>query len=249
MVLISCNEGEIPYLQYTRPNEPPVRIQNVREYFLHSPNQIPLVSYRTTNYLGQNPEIVRVAFSVVPLLITAIPGFSVNYQVPFGMYVNYVDGRAYFARRNRFYSTYPNLSSKTEAEIISSLYQGYDAFAVPISHRFSISQISVEYRPASEFVHPLGFYSNTDPSISTNRYPNGEPIYVQPTVKPEFGKWILQLFGENKQLMQTISFSSEPGITTGCLTQGCPPDTCEVVCGNIICCYGSDGIAVESFSL
>ena len=27
----------------------------------------------------------------------------------------------------------------------------------------------------------------------------------------------------------------------------CPPNTCEVDCGNHICCYGSDGIAVSSF--
>ncbi len=27
----------------------------------------------------------------------------------------------------------------------------------------------------------------------------------------------------------------------------CPPNTCEVDCGNYICCYGSDGIAVISY--
>ncbi|MDJ0593447.1 MAG: hypothetical protein QNJ72_26255 [Pleurocapsa sp. MO_226.B13] len=29
----------------------------------------------------------------------------------------------------------------------------------------------------------------------------------------------------------------------------CPPGTCKVICGNVACCYGSDGIAVSSFNL
>jgi hypothetical protein len=28
----------------------------------------------------------------------------------------------------------------------------------------------------------------------------------------------------------------------------CPPDTCEVDCGTHVCCYGSDGVSVFSFS-
>lgn len=28
----------------------------------------------------------------------------------------------------------------------------------------------------------------------------------------------------------------------------CPPGTCQVDCGSVYCCYGSDGIAVSSFS-
>ncbi len=30
--------------------------------------------------------------------------------------------------------------------------------------------------------------------------------------------------------------------------QTCPPGTCQVDCGNVYCCYGSNGIAVSSFS-
>lgn len=30
-------------------------------------------------------------------------------------------------------------------------------------------------------------------------------------------------------------------------TQACPENTCEVICGDTICCYDSNGIAVESF--
>jgi hypothetical protein len=28
---------------------------------------------------------------------------------------------------------------------------------------------------------------------------------------------------------------------------GCPPNTCDVLCGNTICCYGSDGVSVLNF--
>lgn len=35
--------------------------------------------------------------------------------------------------------------------------------------------------------------------------------------------------------------------TYTCGSSGCPENTCEVTCGDTICCYGSDGIAVSSF--
>ena len=42
--------------------------------------------------------------------------------------------------------------------------------------------------------------------------------------------------------------STFPDVVTECVAnQQCPEDTCEVVCGDTICCYGSDGIAVTSF--
>jgi hypothetical protein len=28
---------------------------------------------------------------------------------------------------------------------------------------------------------------------------------------------------------------------------GCPPNTCDVLCGNTICCYGADGVSVLNF--
>lgn len=31
------------------------------------------------------------------------------------------------------------------------------------------------------------------------------------------------------------------------LGDGCPPDTCEVTCGDTICCYNSEGISVHDF--
>jgi hypothetical protein len=40
-------------------------------------------------------------------------------------------------------------------------------------------------------------------------------------------------------------------IRDGCpmaeLAEGCPPDTCEVVCGDTMCCYNSQGISVSNF--
>ncbi len=53
---------------------------------------------------------------------------------------------------------------------------------------------------------------------------------------------------KNGLVIQADSGISQPIVTWNCIGQGCPPGTCQVDCGNVYCCYGSNGIAVSSFS-
>lgn len=49
-------------------------------------------------------------------------------------------------------------------------------------------------------------------------------------------------------LIYTRTDRSIPNISTYCQgNQQCPENTCEVICGDTICCYNSEGISVESF--
>lgn len=53
---------------------------------------------------------------------------------------------------------------------------------------------------------------------------------------------------KNNQVVYTSpTYTILPQVSWECLG-GCPPGTCQVDCGSVYCCYGSDGIAVSSFS-
>jgi hypothetical protein len=61
---------------------------------------------------------------------------------------------------------------------------------------------------------------------------------------------VLTVKNNLNEIIYEKTFSSEcPSVNVECIDNKCPTGTCEVACGNIICCYGSDGIAIESFSL
>ena len=59
-------------------------------------------------------------------------------------------------------------------------------------------------------------------------------------------EWILKIFeGEEEVFSRTEGKRPEyVQIVDG---RGCPPNSCPVKCGDNVCCYGSDGIAVEAF--
>ena len=78
-------------------------------------------------------------------------------------------------------------------------------------------------------------YVFPDPPFDYFWYPaNGTRVYT------------LRVFDRDGIEMSSISRTSRP-ITVFVIKDFCPVDTCEVDCGNHICCYGSDGIASYSY--
>lgn len=60
-------------------------------------------------------------------------------------------------------------------------------------------------------------------------------------------KYILEILKEGEVIF-TDKGLQEPLVAWVCIDNNqCPENTCEVICGDTICCYGSDGIAVDSF--
>lgn len=56
-------------------------------------------------------------------------------------------------------------------------------------------------------------------------------------------------FRKDGNFIGFVSGKQVPEVTWECeKAVDCPPNTCKVDCGNVYCCYGSDGIAVSSFS-
>jgi hypothetical protein len=51
---------------------------------------------------------------------------------------------------------------------------------------------------------------------------------------------------KNNQVVLTDTGSAQPNVTYTCGV-GCPSNTCDVLCGNTICCYNSDGISVFNY--
>lgn len=51
---------------------------------------------------------------------------------------------------------------------------------------------------------------------------------------------------KNGQIVATDSGSNLPTVTWQC-GQQCPPNTCDVLCGNTICCYNDQGISVFNY--
>jgi hypothetical protein len=59
-------------------------------------------------------------------------------------------------------------------------------------------------------------------------------------------KYVIAIY-KNGQVIATDSGNNSPTISWNC-GQSCPPNTCDVLCDNTICCYGADGISVFSYS-
>jgi hypothetical protein len=87
--------------------------------------------------------------------------------------------------------------------------------------------------------------------------------YIQSHLRepPKLGAYSL-IAKKNGVVCGYAAFASSPVINTVCLTKNsnyikrtnfcsplnqCPPNTCDVLCGNTICCYGADGISVFNY--
>lgn len=69
------------------------------------------------------------------------------------------------------------------------------------------------------------------------------------TFLPPWGKYKVE-FRLSTGGTDTRYFDTLPIFNLGCREpEGCPENTCEVICGNTVCCYNSDGESVESFPL
>ena len=85
-------------------------------------------------------------------------------------------------------------------------------------------------------------------NLIPSRYfsPDGTDCKLIPTVTP-WEEWSIKVRDKEKMLLDR-SLIRIPTVYTSCVvTNVCPENTCEVICGDTICCYGSDGISVDSF--
>ncbi|MGL5078540.1 MAG: hypothetical protein ACRDBG_22305 [Waterburya sp.] len=128
--------------------------------------------------------------------------------------------------RNREYAVWQNPQAASRLPYSSALFQEVEAAKPgfrPIEHpttNHSISSTGSIVRWT--IVRELGWHISPT-GVVLNIRDNGNLLYSRTTtVLPE-----------------------SIGIT--CEQQQCPPNTCEVECGNTICCYGSDGISVLNF--
>lgn len=82
-------------------------------------------------------------------------------------------------------------------------------------------------------------------------------VLVSPTFPHTNNVWLINLNEGGVEDSREIIFSFSsfinnppPRYSLTCVPNEdnvCPDGTCEVICGNTICCYGSDGVAIASF--
>ena len=85
--------------------------------------------------------------------------------------------------------------------------------------------------------HCLNIYTkNTQPNILSGVF--GNPSFIDET------RFINQFCTNNPGILEPPEYY----VVCNCEEEKCPPGTCEVDCGNHICCYGSDGVAVVTIN-
>lgn len=65
-------------------------------------------------------------------------------------------------------------------------------------------------------------------------------------INPSCLTYDLEIY-KNGAVVQTDLGSANPTISYQCLFDQCPPDTCEVECGDTICCYNNQGISTFNY--
>jgi hypothetical protein len=90
-------------------------------------------------------------------------------------------------------------------------------------------------------------------TLTTSRYSGAVPGSISYTITrsdglpDNCGNWVIDIY-KNGQVIATDSGSSPPTVSHQCITPNqCPPNTCDVLCANTICCYGADGLSVFSY--
>ncbi|WP_146132208.1 hypothetical protein [Pleurocapsa sp. CCALA 161] len=60
-------------------------------------------------------------------------------------------------------------------------------------------------------------------------------------------KYVIDIY-KNGAVVASDAGDLSPTVSYQCITQQCPPDTCEVDCGTHVCCYNSQGISVFNYN-
>jgi hypothetical protein len=123
--------------------------------------------------------------------------------------------------------------------------------------------LNIDTNPSNFFIEPLVRFSSTQPiasgfkSIRFDKQPN-QAVEVLVNSRNTNAKdvYIVDLNEQGVVTGRTLIFTFQtaqgktaPTYSIECISNECPPNTCRVICGDTVCCYGSDGIAVESFPL
>jgi hypothetical protein len=62
------------------------------------------------------------------------------------------------------------------------------------------------------------------------------------------GNWIIDIYKNGSVIQSDEGGLLLPSVSWNCQSiNQCPPNTCDVLCGNTICCYNSDGISVFNY--
>lgn len=62
------------------------------------------------------------------------------------------------------------------------------------------------------------------------------------------GNWVIDIYKNGSVIQSDEGGLSLPSVSWNCQSiNQCPPNTCDVLCGNTICCYNSDGISVFNY--
>jgi hypothetical protein len=249
MVAVTCPAGQKTFLQYQLGSQV-VRHEEVTEYILHSPSQVPVTEF--LDRLVSNGQIYNATvlsiYSSGGVKIPPSPGqpFSQNRFVinGWGIDPNAASDSAHPGYKIQYYNKYASV----EGQSITSLEQLHTTnnpgwtvgnYVFPGNSR-TITRVRDYNLPRTNFAW---FMYNHD------RVYSGGVVnpHIQYPVRPPIGLWYL-VVKKGAEIVDTVSFSTQPTVTTGCTGQGCPPNTCEVDCGSYVCCYGSDGISVFNYN-
>jgi hypothetical protein len=90
-------------------------------------------------------------------------------------------------------------------------------------------------------------HANVDPGSTNCCFVRGtlSNFAIIPRSFPTNFRYVIEIL-KNGAVVASDTGNSQPMVTYQCGAT-CPPNTCNVVCGNTICCYGADGISVLNF--
>jgi hypothetical protein len=249
MVTVTCPTGQKTFLQYQLGSQI-VRHNEVTEYFLYSPNQIPITEFLDQLVWQGNTYTATVLsiYSSGKVKIPPPPGspytqnrFLIN---GWGIDADATSDSAHPGYKIQYYSKFASV----EGGRITSLEQILTTnnpnwtvgnYVFPNNSR-TVTHVRDYILPATNF---SWFMYQHDRQYSGGVVND----HIQYPVRPPIGLWRL-VVKKGSEVVDSVSFSNQPIITTGCASQQCPPNTCSVDCGSYVCCYGADGISVFNYN-
>lgn len=100
---------------------------------------------------------------------------------------------------------------------------------------------------------PTGTFEDKQVSLTADPYSGAVPGTISHVISrvgglsDNCGNYIVDIY-KNGQIIQSDEGGQQPPVVTWeCVGDQCPPNTCEVECGNTICCYNNQGISVLNF--